>query len=184
MVRIVVLLIVLIVGTKSGLSQMSENKNQAKVNGMSMVAINGVIDSSNILPLKELGTNWAASIPFAFMPSHTSPELSFDLDWQWKGERIDGVRNYIREFHKQGISVMIKPQIWIGHGTYTGKILMESEDDWVKFEDNYREYILAFAKLATEENVEMICIGTELKHFVEDRPEYWKELIKEFRKGY
>lgn len=110
--------------------------------------------------------------------------MSFDLEWQWKGERIDGVRNYIREFHAQDISVMIKPQIWIGHGIYTGKILMESEEDWVKLEENYREYIFAFAKLAKEENVEMFCIGTELKHFAEDRPEYWRELIQELRKNY
>ncbi|MDG1331400.1 MAG: hypothetical protein P8P74_03675 [Crocinitomicaceae bacterium] len=139
-----------------------------QINGMSLVSINGEIDSTNVLPLKEVGANWGAVIPFAFMPSHTSPKLSFDLKWQWKGERVEGTRNYIRELHSQGISVMVKPQIWIGHGTYTGKILMESEEDWVKLEDNYREYILAFAKLAAEENVEMICIGTELKHFVED----------------
>lgn len=69
MVRIIVLLIVLSVWVKSGLSQNSESMNQEKVNGMSMVAINGAIDSSNVLPLKDLGTNWAASIPFAFMPS-------------------------------------------------------------------------------------------------------------------
>lgn len=184
MVRIIVLIVVLLVGITSSLSQNIENKNQGKVNGMSMVAINGTIDSSHVLPIKELGTNWVATIPFAFMPSHTSPELSFDLEWQWKGERIDGVRNYIREFHEQGISVMVKPQIWIGHGTYTGKILMESDEEWVKLEENYSKYILAFAKLATEENVEMICIGTELKHFVEYRPEYWKGLIEEIRKDY
>ena len=184
MVRISVFLVVFAFGIKLSLGQKAGGKDQGQINGMSMVAINGTIDSSNVLPLKSLGTNWAATIPFAFMPSHISPELSFDLDWQWKGERIDGVRNYIRELHAQDIAVMIKPQIWIGHGTYTGKILMESEEDWLKLEDNYRKYILAFAELANEEKAEILCIGTELKFFVQDRPNYWRELITELRKMY
>ena len=175
---------VLIIGVKASVGQIKENGNHRKINGMSMVAVNGTIDSTNVLPLKSLGTNWAAAIPFAYMPSHTSPELSFDLDWQWKGERIEGVRNYIRELHAQDIAVMIKPQIWIGHGTYTGKILMESEEDWKKLEENYRKYILAFAQLANEEKAEMLCIGTELKFFVQDRPVFWRELIVELREKY
>lgn len=184
MMRICIFLMVLSVGIKSGLSQKNQTDRMEKMNGMSMVSINGTIDSTNVLPIKDIGANWAASIPFAFMPSHTSPELSFDLKWQWKGERIEGTRNYIRELHAQDIAVMVKPQIWIGHGIYTGKILMESEEDWLTLEDNYRKYILAFAELAEEESVEMLCIGTELEHFVEDRPEYWVKLIAELREIY
>lgn len=184
MERISVLLIVVVFGMKSVLGQDQVVVGSAKVNGVSLVSINKAIDSTNVLPIKSLGANWAATIPFAFMPSHTSPELSFDLDWQWIGERIDGARNYVRELHAQGLSVMIKPQIWIGHGTYTGEIRMASEDDWVKLEENYKKYLLAFANLATEEKVEMICIGTELKHFVTDRPDYWRMLISELRTIY
>lgn len=181
---IILLSAVLLIGIKSGLSQVIESSSERKMNGMSMVAINDVIDSSNILPLKTLNANWAAVIPFAFMPSHTSPQLSFDLDWQWKGERIEGVRNYIQELHAQNIAVMIKPQIWIGHGTYTGKIFMETEKDWLELESNYQKYILAFAQLANEEGAEILCIGTELKFFAQDRPQFWRELISDLRKVY
>jgi hypothetical protein len=179
-----VLFVVSAFGMKAGLSQNSVSKNIGKINGMNMVAINGTIDSTNVSPLLSVEANWAAAIPFAYMPSHLSPELSFDLNWQWKGERIDGVRNYVRELHAEGISVMIKPQIWIGHGTYTGNILMQSEGDWLKLEEAYSKYILAFADLAEKEHAEMMCIGTELKHFVVDRPNYWKGLIAELKTVY
>ena len=184
MIRICVFFMVFGIGTKFGVSQEVDAHKMEKINGMSMVSINGEIDSANVEPLLELGVNWAATIPFAFMPSHTSPELSFDLDWQWKGERVEGTRNYIRELHSQNIAVMIKPQIWIGHGTYTGKILMDSDEDWATLETNYRNYILAFAELAQEESVEMLCIGTELKHFVEQRSDFWNALINELREVY
>lgn len=184
MERICLLILVVVFGMKSVLSQDQVEIGSVKLNGVSMVSINNSIDSSHVSPITALGANWAATIPFAFMPSHTSPDLSFDLEWQWAGERIDGARNYVRELHAQGLSVMIKPQIWIGHGTYTGEIRMASEDDWVKLEENYKKYLLAFANLATEEKVEMICIGTELKHFVADRPDYWRMLISEVRTIY
>lgn len=172
------------IGVKSVFGQIEVNRGVEKMNGVSMVSINSTIDSTHVLPVAAIGANWAATIPFAFMPSHTRPELSFDLAWQWKGERIDGVRNYVRELHAQGISVMIKPQIWISHGTYTGEILLDSEADWLILEENYKKYILAFARVAAEEKAEMVCIGTELKHFVEDRPDFWKGLIADIRSIY
>lgn len=151
---------------------------------MSLVAINRTIDSMHIAPLKSVGATYAACIPYAYMPSHTWPELVFNMDWQWQGERIEGVRNYIHELRSQGISVMIKPQIWIGHGTYTGTVMMTSEEDWLILEENYRKYIMTFAELAEEEKVESFCIGTELKHFVELRDTFWRSLIAEVRTIY
>jgi hypothetical protein len=182
--RIGAIFMVFLIGLKSGIAQKNQDAGMAKINGVSLVSINGEIDSSNVSPVVDLGANWAAAIPFAFMPSHTKPELSFDLKWQWKGERIAGTRNYIRELHAQNVAVMVKPQIWIGHGTYTGELKMTSNIDWKELEINYKKYILAFAKVAEEENAEMLCIGTELQHFAEQRPEYWTELIKEVRATY
>lgn len=180
MLKTVVLFGIILFGMCSSYCQ----KDAPCINGVNLVSINGFIDSSNVSPLKTVGANWAAAIPFAFMASHTTPGLSFNLEWQWKGERIDGVRNSVQELHAQGISVMIKPQIWIGHGTYTGEIMMSSEEDWLELEKNYEQYLLAFTQLAVEEKVEMICIGTELKHFVENRPAFFKQLIERIRKAY
>jgi hypothetical protein len=165
-------------------SQAPAAEVDAKINGMSLVAINGRIDSVHVAPLKSVGATYAGCIPYAYMPSHTWPELVFNMDWQWQGERIEGVRNYIHELRAQGIAVMIKPQIWIGHGTYTGTVMMTSEEDWLILEENYRKYIIAFAELAEEEKVESFCIGTELKHFVELRDTFWRSLIVEVRTIY
>ena len=179
-------LVLAFLGTLIGslFSQAPAADEDKKINGMSLVAINGTIDSVHVAPLKKVGANYAASIPFAFMPTHTSPDLVFNMDWQWQGERVEGVRNYIHELRAQDISVMIKPQIWVGHGTYTGTIMMESEEDWIALEENYRKFIVAFAELAEEEEVEFMCIGTELKHFVELRETFWRSLIAELRTIY
>jgi hypothetical protein len=155
-----------------------------RINGMCLVSVDHKLDSSHLIPIKSLGSNWVAIIPYAYMPSSSAPEIEYDAKWQWYGERIDGVRSQFKEIHKQGLSVMVKPQLWIGHGSYTGAVAMMNEEDWLSLEENYSEYILAFALLAEEEEVEMLSIGTELQVFVQNREVYWRELIKQVRSVY
>lgn len=147
-----------------------EKKSFGKINGMSFVAGNKTIDSTHVKPMLKVGTDWVATIPFAYMSTESSSELQYDLEWQWIGERLEGTSQHVQKIHDQNLSVMIKPQIWIGHGTYTGKISMATEEEWLKLEENYTNYILDFIKIASDENVEMFCIGTELKQFVANRP--------------
>ena len=161
-----------------------EEKSLGKINGMSFVAGNKMIDSTHVKPMLNVGTNWVATIPFAYMPNEVSPELQYDLEWQWIGERLEGTRQQVQEIHQQNLSVMIKPQIWIGHGTYTGEISMTTEEEWLKLEENYTNYIIDFVKIAKEENVEMFCIGTELREFVANRPYYWVGLIEKIKMIY
>lgn len=79
---------------------------------------------------------------------------------------------------------MVKPQIWIRRGEFTGHITMKSEADWQLFEENYRNFILLYAKLAQTTGAEMFCIGTELNSFVSARPNFWNQLIKEIKTIY
>jgi hypothetical protein len=45
------------------------------------------------------------------------------------------------------------------------------------------EYILDFAQLAQNENIELFCFGTELGERSSQRPEYWSQLIKKIKKS-
>ena len=44
--------------------------------------------------------------------------------------------------------------------------------------------MLTFAQLTAERNVDILCIGTELEQFVQNRPAYWNRLIKQIRGTY
>lgn len=79
---------------------------------------------------------------------------------------------------------MLKPQIWIPKGGFTGNIKMKSEKEWITFESNYEKFILFFAKHAQTTNCELFCIGTEMNSFVIARPKYWSDLILKIRKIY
>ena len=155
-----------------------------KYNGVSLVASRNPITFEDIKPVLAVNANSVAVMPFAFLENLKSPDLRFNLEQQWYGERLDGTREAIQIIHNDSLDVMLKPQIWIRRGEFTGNIQMNSEADWKRFEENYKEFILIFAKLAEEEKVEIFSLGTELHNFVEERPEFWRKLISEVKKVY
>ncbi len=155
-----------------------------KINGISLVASRERVSASHIQPILDVNANAVAVMPFAFMESLYSPELKFNTERQWQGERLEGARETTKLLQSQGLKVMVKPQIWIWKGAFTGDIKMISEDDWKKFESNYEEYILLYAKMAAEENVELFCLGTELYEFANERTAFWEQLINKVRSTY
>jgi len=166
------------------LFQSCEGQQQKKINGLSLVSSREAIDQSHIQPIINVHANHVAIIPFGFIRDLAHPEVRFNTDKQWFGETKDGVKQYVKELRKEKVKIMLKPQIWVWRGEYTGFIEMENEDDWKVLETTYTAYILEFAKLATTLKADIFCIGTELEKFVKNRPEYWQGLIKKIKTIY
>jgi hypothetical protein len=157
---------------------------QKKINGVSFVASREAVAQSHVDEVLTVNANSAAVMPFGFMRDIANPDIIFDTDRQWFGETKKGAKQYIELLQKNGISVMLKPQIWVWKGDFTGTISMKSEEQWQQLENSYDDFILNFAQLAQETQVPIFCIGTELEKFVENRPEYWQRLIVKIRKVY
>ncbi|WP_339756786.1 glycoside hydrolase [uncultured Winogradskyella sp.] len=155
-----------------------------KMNGVSFVASRDVIDESHIDPVVKVNANYAAIMPFGFIKELSHPEIIHNTDRQWFGETRAGAKQYIEELRKKNIKVMLKPQIWIWRGEFTGLIEMENEENWKLLETSYSSFILEYAKLAEEIRVEVLCIGTELENFIKNRPDYWNTLIAKIKTIY
>jgi len=156
----------------------------AKINGVSFVASPSEITSKAIDPIVKVNANWAAVMPFGFVKNLQTPKVTFNIERQWWGERRDGAKKTIELLNSRGIKVMLKPQIWVWRGEFTGNIQMNSENEWITFEQSYEEFIVLYAKLAQEMNVPILCIGTELHTFVQHRPKYWSQLITKVKAVY
>ena len=161
-----------------------EGQVHPKINGVSFVGSRDKITQENVDPVRNINANFAAIMPFGFLRSATNPNVIFNTDRQWYGETRAGAKQYIELLHKNGIQIMLKPQIWIWQGEFTGTINMVSEEDWKRLEETYSDFILTYAKLAQETKVAMYCIGTELEGFVKNRPEFWNRLISKVKKVY
>ncbi len=142
------------------------------------------IDSTHVNPVVNVNANYAAIMPFGFIRNLEHPEIRYSTRGQWFGETKEGAKQYINELRKEGIKTMLKPQIWVYHGEFTGYIEMTNEEDWKTLETTYSNFILDFAEVAEEAKVEILCIGTELEKFIEHRPDYWNNLISEIKTIY
>lgn len=155
-----------------------------KIKGVSFVSSKDTINQNHINPVLAIHANFAAVMPYGFLPNLEHPEVYFNTERQWYGERYLGAKQYISTLQKNNIQVMLKPQIWVWQGAFTGDLLMKSEEDWQLLEKSYESFILLYAQLAQEQQVALFCIGTELYNFVEYRPLFWDRLINKVREIY
>lgn len=152
-----------------------------KINGISYVASKDSINNYHINPVINLNANYAAIMPFGFIKNLEHPEIIYNTNRQWFGETTVGSKQYIEALRKKDIRIMLKPQIWVWRGEFTGLIEMKNEENWNNLENTYSEFILEYAKLAEETKVDIFCIGTELERFIDNRPEYWFTLIEKIK---
>lgn len=159
-------------------------KTSQKINGISLVASKDSLQLNHIDPILNINANAVALMPYAFMRKNENPELIYNIERQWFGERADGIEQAISLLKEHDLEIMMKPHIWLQNGDFTGDLKFFTEADWKKFESSYRKYIMLFAEISEEYNIETFCIGTELYNFVIARPKFWKELIRDVRKTY
>ncbi len=157
---------------------------EPKINGVSFVGSPREISADAIEPVVQVNANWAAVMPFGFVRSLETPNVVFNIKRQWWGERRDGAKRTIELLNERGIQVMLKPQIWVWQGEFTGNIKMNSEEEWKTFERSYEQFMMLYAELAEEMKVPVLCIGTELHTFVQTRSEFWDQLITKIRSRY
>ncbi len=156
----------------------------SKINGVSFVASREAASQEHVEAVLEVFADHAAVMPFGFVRNLNSPEIIFDTDRQWYGETTQGARQYIELLRQNRLNIMLKPQLWVWRGEFTGDLKMNSEEDWKTLENAYEAFILTYARLAQETRVELFCIGTELEEFIKARPQYWNSLIGKIRAVY
>ncbi|MEO6190722.1 MAG: hypothetical protein ABIO44_10545 [Saprospiraceae bacterium] len=160
----------------------TEQLNQ-KIKGITMVAPPMKFITNPMIDIKKVNADWIALIPFAFTPK-SRPEVHYGAsNWQWWGESKEGIQSCIEIAKKNGLKVMLKPQVYI-HGLWTGEMQFSKEEDWHSWEEQYTQYILSMLQLAIEYKVEMFCIGTEFCKSSELRETFWLNLIATIRSKY
>ena len=153
-----------------------------KINGANLVNPADSAAITKIGSVSQINAEWVSIIPFAFS-SQGTPQVHFNSPRQWWGERPHGTMRMIEKAHELGLKVMLKPHVWMSNG-WIGEYKLSSEEEWIIWEQEYEKYILVFAQMASNKNVEMLCVGTEIKNSAIDRPEFWLGLIEKIRKIY
>ncbi|MCB9234762.1 MAG: hypothetical protein H6581_24125 [Bacteroidia bacterium] len=155
----------------------------AGVGGVCFVAPRNPIEKEDMAPMTQINAGWVAVIPYAFSrPDNAS--VTYNYNGQWWGESPVGAAKQIEYAKSLGMKVMLKPHLWVWGQGWPGDFTLETDQEWEHWENDYADYILYFAKMADSLGVEILCIGTEIRHSVRDRPQFWKKLAADVRKVY
>lgn len=165
-----------------GFLAQGQNYEVDKIGGITIVAPPKPFSANPFDSIVAMNAGWVAIVPYAFTPSGTA-ELIHDSQRQWWGETPEGVEETIRLAHARGLKVMLKPHVWL-HDGWIGELDFKTEAEWLKWESGYRTYLTTYADMARRNGIPILCIGTEVRNSVDNRPQFWRKLIKEIREIY
>jgi len=153
-----------------------------KQRGMSVFGL----EDADEIAIKALLINnieWVAVVPFMFQKSQLTKTMNMpDSIGLWSSRDSSFIAT-IQALHAKKIHVMLKPHLWMHEG-WRSNITMNSSKEWDTWFASYRKNMLHYAAMAEKENVELLCIGTELKSSLKYAPEQWIALAKEIKHSY
>ncbi len=138
----------------------------------------------------QTGSEYLAMCVFEFQNTDTSTEIGpnttgrnpVTTDGWSTTSTIEDLRLGIKHARRNGFKIVLKPHVDSYAGGWRASIKPDSAGKWF---ESYTKMMLKYAKLAQEENVEMICIGVE--YLVATQPKYqsqWREMISRIRQAY
>lgn len=162
-----------------------QSQDNHLIKGLTLVAPPRQFSGNPFLKIKDMNSDWIAVIPYGFCRQN-EPIVHYDhgsSEKRWWGESRKGVEETICMAKDNHIKVMLKPQIWVGDD-WIGNLDYKTVAQWEKWESSYEAFIIPFAEMCELYEVEMLCIGTEIKQSVKTRPRFWNNLIVKIRNVY
>jgi len=129
--------------------------------------------------------NWTA-IAFGALQAHPqSTIIKYEQSPTVTDEEIVWA---IREAHKLDLKVCLKPVVNCANGTWRAHICffeaeVPGEPSWGDWFASYEQFILHYARIAEDNDVEMFCIGCEMVQ-ADRRETEWRALISKVREVY
>jgi len=142
--------------------------------------------SDAVTRAKSMGADWVGIHATFFQDGMRGTEI-FDVN-PAHGNSTPGVeeqRTAVRAAHRAGLKVLLKPHVNLRSGEgWRGDIGTDMTQDEVgKWFASYGRLLLSHAKMAEEEHVEMLAVGTELT-CTQGYESHWRELIAKVRGVY
>lgn len=157
---------------------------EEKWKGVCWVGTRDSLYGGELKLLHNTGANSLSQTPFGFQRDVNSPEIRWSAYNQdmWWGESAQGIKTTLDSSAVFDITNILKPHIWV-RGSWPGEIEMKNEEDWELWFENYRGFILDYARLAADLDIPVLCIGTELERTTH-RTEDWRKVIAQIKKVY
>jgi serralysin len=129
--------------------------------------------------LTATGANWAGILVTWYVADRSATTIAADAQ---STPSTEALTEAIRDLRGRGLKVMLKPHVDSKDGTWRGDVLPTDTNAWFA---SYTGFIVGMARLAEQEHVEMLCVGTELKTLSGAAYQAkWTEIIAQVRSVY
>lgn len=138
--------------------------------------------------IASLGSSWTSITPYATMISRDDHEIIPYFEYPPE-ELEQRVRETIRQAHGHGLKVLLIPHVYPWDWTWRGELNpgggpRGTPEGWQRWLDSYRDYLLYWALVAQQEQVEMLSVGVEFKTASWDHRDYFIILTDLVRERY
>lgn len=132
---------------------------------------------ASLAKLSNLGIDAVAIVPYAFLRNGNLVGR-LEVPRRAGSETDDDVIHAVRRARELGMTVMLKPQIWVRTG-WPGDI-----EPTESFFREYRLWIVHYALMADANDVPLLAIGTELAKLTRGHRSRWDTIIDDVRRVY
>ena len=127
--------------------------------------------------LRDAGVEWIALTPHWFQATRSATSIAPHLT---RSPSDASLRRVIEQAHARGFRVLLKPHVELLGSGWRGEISFTSEDAWSTWFESYVRFVLHYARLAAETDIELLCVGVELDG-TRHRDGEWRSTIRRVR---
>ncbi len=114
---------------------------------------------------RSLGANWVSLTPFGRVWDKQSSGISLSFEQPYVENRV-AVRRAVEQAHALGLRVLLVPHLWVESGEWRAEIDPKTPEAWERRAASYRHFLLEWASLARDAQVDMLAVGVELRSWV------------------
>ena len=116
----------------------------------------------SMVEARALGASWVSLTPFGRVADlkPTGIDLTFETPFEQNRKDVLGA---IHQAHAEGLKVFLVPHLWVESGAWRAEIDPGDDAAWARWADAYRSFLLTWAEVAAEGEVEMLSVGVELR---------------------
>lgn len=112
-----------------------------------------------------LGGTWVSLTPFARMEDLRGTGISLSFEAPFAETRAN-VERAVKQAHARGLRVLLVPHLWVESGEWRGELDAGSAEAWSAWAKNYRAFLLTWAAIARDAQIDMLSVGVELRSWL------------------
>jgi len=111
------------------------------------------------------GGNWISLTVFGRVWDKRGSGVTLDFERPFDETR-QNILATARAAHRRGLRVLLVPHLWLESGEWRAELEPGTDQRWRAWERSYERFVLSWAGVAEEANIDMLAAGVELRSWV------------------